>query len=308
VVIIAGPTASGKSQLALALAERLEGTVINADALQCYRDLRILTARPDETAMVRAPHRLYGCLDASERGSAGRWRPLALAEIAAATAKARLPILVGGTGFYLRALRYGLAPFPEIPEATRKEAAALHHVLGGPAFRSRLAELDPVSADRLDSGDTQRMLRAYSVVRATGEPISTWHRRPHHAACYRFATILIMPPRECLYAACDGRFAAMIKRGALAEAAALAERGLDPELPAMKAVGLPELLRYLRRETTLAEALAAGKRSTRRFAKRQMTWFRHQSDPDLILNEQFSESLVSPASQFIDDFLLTHGR
>jgi tRNA dimethylallyltransferase len=257
--------------------------------------------------MVRAPHRLYGCLDASERGSAGRWRPLALAEIAAATAEARLPIVVGGTGFYLRALRYGLAPFPEIPEAIRKEAAALHDALGGPAFRTRLAELDPASADRLDSGDTQRLLRAYSVVCATGEPIGTWHERPHDTACYRFVTILIMPPRDRLYTACDGRFAAMIKQGALAEAATLVERGLDAELPAMKAVGLPELLRYLRRETTLAEATAAGKRSTRRFAKRQMTWFRHQSDPDLIFNEQFSESLVPLASQFIDDFLLTRG-
>jgi tRNA dimethylallyltransferase len=305
VVIVAGPTATGKSALALALAEAFAGTVINADALQCYRDLLILTARPDATAQVRAPHRLYGYLDAAEHGSVGDWRLVALAEIGAATTARRLPIVVGGTGLYLYALQHGLAPFPAIPEAIREEAAALHQALGGTAFRERLATLDPGSADRLPAGDRHRLVRAYSVARATGMPIDAWRAHSHKAAPYRFLTILIMPPRARLYAACDARFAAMLKEGALAEAEVLAARRLDPDLPAMKAVGLPELLAHLRGETTLAEAVSAAQRSTRRYAKRQTTWFRHQSHPDLVLAEQFSESLLRCSRQFIDEWLLT---
>jgi tRNA dimethylallyltransferase len=305
VVVIAGPTSSGKSALALALAEQMRGTVINADALQCYRDLAILTARPDGGALARAPHRLYGFLDAAERGSAGSWRTLALAEIAAAISERSLPIVVGGTGLYLRALQHGLAPFPEIPEAVREKAAALHLALGGAAFRERLAALDPDSARRLHAGDTQRLVRAYAVVRATGVPAGVWRDRAHPGSTYRFATILMMPPRDRLYVACDTRFAAMIDCGALAEAAAIAGRGLDPDLPAMKAVGLPELLRHLLGELTFAEAVAAAQRATRRYAKRQLTWFRHQSCPDLVLDEQFSESLLRRSRQFIDEFLLT---
>ena len=305
VVIVAGPTASGKSALALALAEQWDAAVINADALQCCRDLEILTARPDAAALARVPHRLYGFLDAAERGSAGAWRTLALSEIAAATNAGRLPILVGGTGLYLRALQHGLAPFPEIPDAIRTEAAALHCALGGAAFREELAALDAASARRLHPADSQRLVRAYAVARATGIPVGAWRRRPHATAPYRFATILIMPPRDRLYAACDMRFAAMIESGALAEAAALAARALDPDLPAMKALGLPELLRHLHGETTLAAAVAAAQQATRRYAKRQMTWFRHQSQPDLVLAEQFSESLLHRSRQFIDEFLLT---
>ncbi len=305
VAVIAGPTASGKSALALALAEQLGGTVINADALQCYRDLEILTARPDGAARARAPHRLYGFLDAAERGSAGSWHTLAVAEITAATSQRRLPIVVGGTGLYLRVLQHGLAPFPEISEALREEAAALHRALGGLAFRARLAELDPASARRLPPGDTQRLVRAYTVVRATGVPIGAWRERAPSVSPYRFATILMMPPRDRLYAAGDARFAAMIERGALAEAQALVARGLSRGLPVMKAVGLPELLRHLRGEMTLAEAVAAAQRATRRYAKRQITWFRHQSHSDLTLGEQYSESLLHRSRQFIDEFLLT---
>jgi tRNA dimethylallyltransferase len=307
VVVVAGPTASGKSALALALAEQTCGTVINADALQCYRDLEILTARPDDAAQSRVPHRLYGFLDATERGSAGRWLQLALGEIAALTSERRLPIVVGGTGLYLRALQHGLAPFPKISEAIQEEAAELHRALGGPVFRGRLAELDPASAQRLPPGDAQRLVRAFAVVLATGVPIGAWREATLPASPYRFATILLMPPRDRLYAACDARFVAMIERGALAEAEALAARGLNRDMPAMKAVGLPELLRHLRGETTLAEAVAAAKRSTRRYAKRQTTWFRHQFHPGLILDEQYSESLLRRSRQFIDEFLLTPG-
>ncbi len=306
VVVIAGPTASGKSALALELAACLGATVINADALQCYRDLKILTARPGRAAMERAPHRLYGFLDAAERGSVAGWRGRAVAEIAAAAQSGRLALVVGGAGLYIRALTHGLAPFPAVPELVRAQARALYRQLGGAAFRQRLAALDPAAAERLPAGDGQRLVRAYAMVRATGRTIGAWRERPHAPLACRLATILLMPPRDRLYRACDARFAAMIDAGALGEAAALMARGLDPDLPALKALGLQQLMRHLHGEMPLAEAIAAAQRATRHYAKRQTTWFRHQLAPDLILDEQFSESLLRRSRQFIDEFLLTH--
>lgn len=304
-IVVAGPTASGKSALAFALADALGGVIINADALQCYRDLRILTARPDAAAERQVPHRLYGFLDARERGSAAHWRTRALAEIAEAASGGRLPILVGGTGLYLRALEKGLAPIPEIPGEIRTEAIELYRELGGGAFRERLAELDPASARRLFPGDKQRLIRAFEVARATGVPISDWQRQPAAPSALRIGMILLAPPREELYAACNARLARMIEAGALDEAAKIAARRLDPGLPAMKAVGLPELLAHLRGEMSLDAAISAAQRATRRYAKRQMTWFRHQAAPDLTLTAQFSESLLQCSRYFIDRFLLT---
>ena len=304
-MVIAGPTASGKSALALALAEAFGGTIINADALQLYRDLPILTAWPDAGARARAPHRLYGWLDACERGSAGRWRKAALREIADSHRLGRLPIVVGGTGLYLRTLRDGLAAIPPVPAEIRAEAVSLYETLGGEGFRARLAALDHEAAALLPSADRQRLTRAFEVVRATGTPIGAWRRREAAKPPYRFGAILLMPPREALYAACDARFERMIEDGALAEAAALDARGLSPDLPAMKAVGLPELLRHLRGEISLAAAVALATRATRRYAKRQLTWFRHQMTAELVLHEQYSESLLRCSRHFVDQFLLT---
>ena len=306
VVIVAGPTASGKSALALELAAARGGTIINADSQQIYRDLNILSARPDATAMARAPHRLYGFLDAAERGSVAVWRERALAEIAAAHQSGSMPFLVGGTGLYLRALQRGLAAVPAIPAAIRDEAAALYEEIGGAAFRERLAALDPAAAGRLPPGDRQRLLRAWEVVHATGKPLGEWQRRGGKSEPFRFATILIMPPREALYAACDRRFAAMIAAGALEEAKRLMDRGLPPDLPAMKGVGVPELMRHLRGETGLDEAIATAQRATRRYAKRQMTWFRHQIIADLVFDQQLSPSMLRQAKDFTGQFLLTH--
>jgi tRNA dimethylallyltransferase len=306
VVIIAGPTASGKSALALELAAAFSGTIINADSQQIYRDLKILSARPDAAAMRRVPHRLYGFLDAAERGSVAIWRDRALAEIAAAHTAGSLPLLVGGTGLYLRALQRGLAPVPAIPATIRAEAAELYDELGGAEFRERLAALDPAAASRLPAGDRQRLLRAWEVVRATGRSIGEWQQRAHGSAPLRFATVLIMPPREVLYAACDRRFASMIAEGALDEAAALMALALRADLPAMKGVGVPELLRHLRGEISLEDAIALAQRATRRYAKRQMTWFRHQIVADLVFDRQFSASMLRQANDFIAQFLLTH--
>ena len=304
VLVIAGPTASGKSALALEVAGAFGGTVINADSQQTYRDLRILTARPDAKAEERAPHRLYGFLDAAERGSVASWHTLAIDEIAMATRAGRLPILVGGTGLYIRAIERGLAPVPEISEAVRQEALKLHRDLGGVGFRDHLSRLDPEGAQRLFPGDRQRLVRAYEVVRGTGIPLAAWQRRRHTSCPYRFATILLMPPREGLYAACNSRFVRMIDANALGEAAALARRGLDPELPAMKAVGVPELLRHLNGEIGLDAAIVAAQRATRRYAKRQTTWFRHQA-ADVTFAEQFSRGLLRSSIRFVRESVLT---
>jgi tRNA dimethylallyltransferase len=305
VVIIAGPTASGKSTLALDLAGAYGGTIVNADSQQLYRDLNILSARPGATAEARAPHRLYGILDAAERGSVARWRGLALTEIAAAVDRGSLPIVVGGTGLYLRALSQGLAPVPDIAPDIRAEAAELYHRLGGAQFRDALARLDPAAADRFPPGDRTRLTRAYEVVRATGAPIAEWQRLAPAPAPYRFATLLLAPPRAAHYAACDARFAAMIEAGGLEEVAVLMARGLDPGLPAMKAVGVPELMRHLRGEVALADAIVAAQMATRRYVKRQTTWFRHQLDADMTCVEQYSESFLHCSRHFIDRFLLT---
>ncbi|MBV9585032.1 MAG: tRNA (adenosine(37)-N6)-dimethylallyltransferase MiaA [Alphaproteobacteria bacterium] len=306
VIVVAGPTASGKSALALELAAARGGTIINADSQQIYRELTILSARPDAAAMARVPHRLYGFLDAAERGSVALWRERALAEIAAARAEKRVPLLVGGTGLYLRALQRGLAPVPAIPPAIRAQAAELYDALGGVEFRERLMALDPGAATRLPPGDRQRLLRAWEVVRATGRPLAAWQRQAPEPAPLRSAMILIMPPREALYAACDRRFEQMIAKGALGEAAALMARGLPSDLPAMKGVGVTELIRHLRGEIPLHEGVAAAQRATRRYAKRQMTWFRHQIVADLVFEEQFSASMLKQANELIDRFLLTH--
>jgi tRNA dimethylallyltransferase len=308
-VIVAGPTASGKSALALALAEALRGTIINADSMQVYRDLAVLTARPGAAELARAPHRLYGVIDAAEACSAGRWRDLALAEIAAARAEDRLPILAGGTGLYLRALLEGLAPVPPVPPEIRAAARALHAELGGPAFRAALAAFDPDAAERLAAGDTQRLIRAYEVAKATGKTLAAW-RRGQSAADFRAAAILLLPPREALYRACDARFLAMMRHGAEAEARALLARQLDPALPAMKAVGVPELAQLIAGRLPRDAAIAAAQQATRRYAKRQYTWFRHQLREGAglsrqVIAEQFSESLAPEILSFIRQFLLT---
>ncbi len=274
-VIVAGPTASGKSSLALALAEELRGTIINADSMQVYRDLDVLTARPEPAALARVPHRLYGVIDVAEACSAGRWRALAMAEIAAARAAGRVPLLVGGTGLYLRALLEGLAPVPPVPAALREEARALQARLGGAAFHALLTDLDPETAGRLAPGDAHRLIRAYEVVKATGQGLAAW-RRAQSAPGVNAAAIVLLPPREALYAACDARFLAMVARGAEAEAAALLARGLAPTLPVMKALGIRELGDALAGRIDRGAAIAAAQQATRRYAKRQYTWFRHQ--------------------------------
>lgn len=309
VVVIAGPTASGKSALAVDVAGALDGVVVNADSMQVYRDLRVLSARPSPEDEARAPHRLYGVLDAAEACSAGRWRDMAEAEVRAAWAAGRLPLVVGGTGLYIRALMEGIAPTPEVPEEVRRTARALQGRIGTRALFERLAEADAKTAARLDPDNTQRVVRAWEVLQATGRPLAEWQDAPPVGRLEaEWLVVAVLPPRAAVYAAAERRFLAMLEAGALDEVRALMARDLDSDLPAMKALGVPELMAWLRGEMTGDEAVAAAQKATRRYAKRQFTWLRHQLTPDVTVPAQYSES---PREQFIPiirRFVLTGAR
>ncbi len=293
VIIVAGPTGSGKSALAIALAERLDGIVINADAIQIYSDLRILTARPSAPEESRVPHRLYGILSGEDRCSAARWRALALAEIASAHAIGRRAIVVGGTGLYLRVLMQGIAPVPPVPAAVRQAAGTLYDAIGPAEFHQRLSACDPVAAAKLARGDRQRLTRAWEVHQATGRPLSQWQQMAQDGPGPACTAIALLPPRDQLYQACDQRFVAMVGRGAMAEVEALVARGLAPTQPVMKAVGVRELMGCLRDEWPLAEGIRRGQQATRRYAKRQYTWFRNQLTDATVFSEKFSNNILA---------------
>ncbi|MFI4988138.1 MAG: tRNA (adenosine(37)-N6)-dimethylallyltransferase MiaA [Alphaproteobacteria bacterium] len=310
VLIVAGPTASGKSHLALAIAEAMGGTIINADSMQIYRELAVLTARPEPAALARVPHRLYGVLPVSEACSAGRWRTMALAEIESAHGEGRLPVVTGGSGLYLQALVEGIATIPEVPAALRARGRELYAELGPAAFRQALAGRDPASAGL---SDRQRLVRAWEVLAATGRPLAAWQQEtsPGPAGQLDFAAVLIDPPRAELYAAIERRLDAMMAAGALDEVAGLVARGVDPALPALRAVGIAELARHLAGELPLAAAVALAKQASRRLAKRQLTWLRHHQPARATLvvghrlGTQLSESLQDRIFNFIRQNLLT---
>lgn len=306
VLVVAGPTASGKSALALRLAEALNGVVINADSMQLYRDLRIVTARPSPADEATAPHRLYGVLDAAERGSAAWWRESALAEIATAAAAGRPTVLCGGTGLYLRALLEGIADIPPIPGEVVREAAERFARVGGEAFREELRHLDAMTAARLSAGDGQRLQRAWAVATATGRALSAWQAEaPAPPAGLVFRRVLLFPPRPVSAEAVERRFRTMIETGVVEEVARLAARRLDPSLPAMKAIGVPEIRAHLEGRATLAEAVRDAVAATRQYAKRQRTWFRHQFRSDLRIDAQFSESGFEEIIPKVRELVLT---
>jgi len=268
--------------------------------MQVYRELSLLTARPRGEELTAVPHRLYGVLSAAEACSVARWRALAVAEVETALAAGRLPILTGGTGLYLHAFEHGLSTVPSVPAGIRAAARAELADLGRQAFHARLAARDPVMGARLAPGDSQRLLRAWEVLTATGRSLADWQAAPAAPAPYRLAKLCLLPPRRAVYAACDARLAAMVapaegEEGAIEEVAALLALQLDPALPALKAVGVPEFAACLAGETSLEAALARAQQATRRYAKRQMTWLRHQfigNDPTvLVMETQYSESL-----------------
>ena len=273
-VLIAGPTASGKSALALALAQQINGVIVNADSAQIYRDLRILSAAPTSDDLQRAEHQLYGVQDGALPCSAAEWAAMARGEVAEIHAKSCTPILVGGTGLYLRTLLDGIAPVPAIDPDVRarvREADVADNYL-------KLRTFDPQRAEKLKPGDTARINRALEVILSTGRTLSEWQeqREGGIADAVELRPLVLLPPRKWLYARCDERFARMIDEGAVSEVEALLARNLNPNLPVMRAIGVRDISAYLRREATLDEAIATGQQATRRYAKRQYTWFAHQ--------------------------------
>ena len=278
VILVAGPTASGKSALAMTLAEKLGGVIVNADAMQVYRDLRIITARPSVEDERRVPHRLYGHVDAAENFSVGRWCEEAAAALAVTQRTGRAAILVGGSGLYFSTLTRGLAAVPPIPAEIREQVRARLNSDGVAALHAELKWRDPAAAARLMPGDRARISRALEVVLATGRSLLDWHddNKPAGLDAARAAKVFLMPDRDELLRRIDARFDAMMAAGALDEVRALAARQLDPALPAMKAHGVPWLIRHLAGEITLDQAVEEAKRDTRQYTKRQATWFRNQ--------------------------------
>jgi len=277
-VLIAGPTASGKSALALNLAERLGGVIVNADSMQVYRDLRIITARPSPADEARVPHRLYGHVDAAENYSVGRWCADASTALTAIWNEGRLPILTGGTGLYFKALTQGLSAVPPTPPEIRAAVRARIDAEGAAALHAELAQRDPAVAARITPGDKTRIGRALEVLEASGRSLADWHRAgmPARLDWERAVCVFLTPERAELYRRIEARFDAMLGAGALDEVRALGARRLDPLLPAMKAHGVPWLRRHLAGEIGLPEAAEGAKMDTRRYTKRQATWFRNQ--------------------------------
>jgi tRNA dimethylallyltransferase len=272
--LIAGPTASGKSALAIALAESARGVIINADSAQVYRDLPVLSASPTAADRARAEHRLYGFLDGATPCSAADWAGAARNEIAEVHAEGRLPILAGGTGLYLRTLLFGIAPVPPIDPEVRSNVRDS----SVDDNRTMLLEHDPEAAARLNPGDKARIARALEVVLSTGRTIGDWQQRHEGgiAVDVDLRPLILLPPREWLYRRCDERFARMMQEGAVEEVKALLARNLDPSLPVMRGIGVREIGALLAGEVSQEEAVAAGQQATRRYAKRQYTWFAHQ--------------------------------
>lgn len=307
VVVIAGPTASGKSALALDTATEFNGVIINADSMQIYKGIPIVTACPSPEDEARIPHRLYQIMDPAETCSAGYWEKLCVAEIEKAWAENKLPIVTGGTGLYIKTLVEGISQLPAIPDDIRNDIRQRGDQLGVEALYAELQAKDPEMAARLKPRDMQRICRALEVLETTGKSLAQLQRdiKPTPALNARFASHVVMPPRDVLYARCDQRFDLMIDHGAVEEITAFAKLELDPKVPAMKALGVPELLSYVRHECTLDEARSQAQMQTRRFAKRQCTWFRNQISAVEIHNTQYSESLRDEIYNKIRHFLLT---
>ncbi|MBL94198.1 MAG: tRNA dimethylallyltransferase [Alphaproteobacteria bacterium MarineAlpha3_Bin5] len=307
VIIIGGPTASGKTKLALDISKRIPSSIINADSIQVYRELEIISSRPTLKQVSLAPHRLFGALSAHERCSAGRWLDMARIAITEAWANDHLPIMTGGTGLYLKVLIEGIAQIPDIPPRIVKKYEEHLKRIGGKNFKEELAKSDPHSAIRLLASDSQRLVRAASVLAATGRTMDSWQSEKSREliANTRFYTILLFPPRQDLYLSINNRVDRMIAQGALDEARNFAELGVDRRLPAAKAIGLVEFIQYIENKIDLASATQLTKQKTRNLAKRQMTWFKNSIDKNILVSDYYSEPLVNSIVQRIQKFVLT---
>lgn len=300
-ILIAGPTASGKSALALSLARQLDGCIINADSMQVYRELSILTARPGAEEEAQVPHRLYGHVPAHEAYSVGRYAEDAARAIAQAQAQRLRPIITGGTGLYFKALLEGLSPIPPIPESVRAHWRREGEVRGSGALHAVLQERDPVMAGRLNAADTQRVVRALEVLEETGRSLASWQEQPGTPVIAGDAIrLLVTRPRSELHARADARFDAMMARGALDEAARLAALHLSSELPAMRVLGAGPLIAAVRGELELADAVTRAKAETRQYIKRQETWARRYMISWQSIDTQLMERIAANGLPFID--------
>jgi tRNA dimethylallyltransferase len=291
VIVIGGPTASGKSALALALAREFDGEVVNADSMQIYEDLPVITAQPDPGQMALVRHHLYGVLDMRERCSAGQWRDLALDAIRNIQKRGRTPVVVGGTGLYLKALMSGLHDLPPVPADVRDGLNRRLDEEGAPALHAELLSVDSETASGLNPADGQRIVRALEVFVHTGRGLRSWQtgRVEDVPADLRFIALSLLPPRADIYAVANDRFDGMLNNGAIEEVAGLLDRLPADDFPLLKAVGVPPIRAYIAEEIDREKMTELGKRDTRRYAKRQMTWFRHQFIPQMSIETKYSE-------------------
>lgn len=300
-ILIAGPTASGKSAVAMTLAEKLGGTIINADSMQVYREMRVLTARPSEEDETRVPHLLYGFVPAAEAYSVGRWLGDVAEAVEQAETAGRVPIITGGTGLYFKALLEGLSPVPEIPERVRGRWRRIARDTGGAELHEMLRESDPVMAERLRPSDPQRIVRALETIEATGRSLAEWQQLPGEPVLGEDETrrLLVAPDRAWLTARVDARWETMLEEGALDDVRRLMSLGLDPGLPAMRALGVAPLSEHVRGKLSLEDAGERVKMETRRYAKRQMTWARSNMMSWKSINAQQIESSYPEIFSFI---------
>ena len=303
-IIICGPTGAGKSSMALNLAKKFKGVIINADSVQIYREIKILSGRPTSDDYRQAPHRLYGIMSIFKPCTLGIWRKMALEIIKECERSGHLPIICGGTGLYIKFLLNELSAIPEIPPSIKLEAREKLKELGNENFRELLSKNDPASASRIKSGDTNRLLRAWEVFTATTKPLSYWHKKSRKAGSqHKFFKVCLMPERKALYSICDQRFLEFVEQGAVEEARAFDFITASPELPASKTLGLLELIKYTKGELELSDAIEQAQRTTRRYAKRQLTWFRHQLDEDFLIQNLCCRKTQSDCFKKIVNFL-----
>ena len=304
-IVICGPTASGKSALAMKLANELNGEIINADSMQVYNELKILTSRPSTNDTENIPHNLFGIRKMVEPCSVNIWIKLAKKSISQIIDRGRIPIACGGTGMYIHYLSKRMSKIPEIPNRVRLEAREKLRILGNENFSKELIKLDPLLGNKIPIGDSQRLTRAWEVMKATGQSLAVWNRETDQATGLNLYHVLLIPDREILYRLCDQRFLGFIDQGAVAEAETIKNMNLDPSLPAMKALGLSQIIKYLDGEMNLDDAIKQAQQKTRNYAKRQMTWFRNQLEPNFLNTKPYDGSidqdLINEVSKFLKE-------
>ena len=306
-IIIGGPTASGKSALAFALAKVVKGVIINADSQQLYRDFPLLTSCPDQDQLEQIPHKLYGCLDPLSNLSVAQWREWANEECQRAWRNGSIPIITGGSGLYLKVFLQGLSPIPPVSEMIRKEGRLLLDKMGNEGFYRLLTREDPLIASLLHPHNSQRLARAWEVMRATGRSLAEWQKDPClDAFSGEKCVITVMPPRNSLYHSCDERFDHMIKRGAIEEVRHyVKDRGVDQDYSMIHILGFSQILDYLRGRLPIDQAKMQAQAATRHYAKRQVTWFKNQIISNKTISEKYSERIFDEILSFIKIFLLT---